>query len=188
MRPCMYVQLEIINLKQTKSYMFPINFNWFRTEIVLEIGFVIITRKWFDVMVCDQQWLPTHGSWWWQQAVSLKHSTSTPSVCLFDFLSRFYNFLLLSLAPEPHKFKCYIVSAKFKYLNWHQCLMFKSPSIYIYISMHKPNNTYCWIKLNLSRKRNKNCHPFIVMKHEHSSMDMLCDSMLKWFQTCLFFK
>ena len=101
------------------------------------------------------------------------------------FLSRFYDFLLLSLAPEPHKFKWYIVSAKLKYLNWHQCLRFKSPSIYIYISMHKPN-TYCWIKLNLLRKRNKNCHPFIIMEHKYSSKDMICDIMLNWFQTCRF--
>jgi hypothetical protein len=142
-------------------------------------------------MVCDHQWLPTQDSRWWQQTVSLKHSTSTPSVCLFDFLSRFYDFLLLSLAPEPYKFEWYIVWAKFKYLNWHQCLMFKSPSIYFYISMHKPN-TYCWIKLNLSRKRNKNCHQFIIMEHKHSSMDMIwydmiCDIMLNWFQTCRFF-
>jgi hypothetical protein len=174
MRLCNYVQLEIIYFKQTKSCVFPINFSQFRTGIVLEIIFVIITRKWFDVMVCDQQWLPTCDSRWWQQTVSLKHPTSTPNVCTVDFLSRFYDFLLLSVASEPHKFKWYIVSAKLKYFNLYQCLVFKSPSIYIYISMHKPN-TYCWIKLNLSRKRNKNCYPFIVMEHKHSSLDMICD-------------
>jgi hypothetical protein len=107
-----------------------------------------------------------------------------PQVYAVDLLSRFYDYLLLSLALESHKFKWYVVSAKLKYLNWYQCLIFKPPSVYIYISMHKPN-TYCWIKLNLSRKRNKNCHPFIVMEHKHSSMDMLYDIMLHWFQTCL---
>lgn len=136
-------------------------------------------------MVCDHQWLPTQDSRWWQQTVSVKHSTSTPSVCCW-FAEQIYDFLLISLAPEPHKFKWYIVSAKLKYLNWHQCLRFKLPSIYIYISMHKPN-TYCWIKLNLSRKRNKNCHPFIVKEHKHSSVDMICDIMLNWFQACHFF-
>jgi hypothetical protein len=146
--------------------------------------FVITTRKWFDVMVYDQQWLPTHMTHNDGNRQSLWNIQLLLQVYAVYFLSRFYDFRHLSLALESHKFKWYIVSPKLKYLSWHQCLMFKPTSLYIYISMHKPN-TYCWNKLNLSRKRKKNCHLFVVMEHKHSSMDMLYDIMLNWFQTCL---
>jgi hypothetical protein len=98
MRLCNYVQLEIIYLKQTKSCVFSINFNQFRTEICFRDHFCYHHQ---EVIWCDGLWssVVTHPRLTIMATDRVSETFNFHSKCMLliswaDFMTS-YSFLLL---------------------------------------------------------------------------------------------